>query len=470
MQHPSPGGSVPGPILREYQDRGIDDILAAFEQSHRSVLYVLPTAGGKTVLFAEIARRAAASGTRVGILVHRDQLLIQAAEKVDACGLSYSLIAPGHNFYGDLVCIASKDTLVRRLDRHDFDLIIIDEAHRATAPTYRKIMDAYPEARILGVTATPARTSGQGLDIVFDALVCGPSIRTLIDLKFLAEPVTYGPIHKLDLSGLKTVAGDYDQHELSDFMDRPRVTGDAIDTYRKLCPGEPAMAFGVSIKHCEDVAAEFRAAGYRSTHVSGEMHRDDVRQRIASLKSGETQVLVSCDLAGEGVDIPSVRAGILLRPTKSLIVYLQQAGRVLRPKPNGGKALILDHAGSFARFGLVDDEREWTLEGRKKRARAGDSEAAVSVRQCPKCFYCHRPAPMCPECKHVYEIAAREPEVESGELSVIDAKALRRARRDEENKARTFKELQDIARKRGYNVGWPYRKWCERGGDPRKAY
>lgn len=457
------GASRPMPILREYQDRGIDNILAAFEQGHRSVLYVLPTAGGKTVLFAEIARRAAAEGTRVGILVHRDQLLIQAAEKVDACGLSYSLIAPGHNYYGDLVAIASKDTLVRRLDRHDFDLIIIDEAHRATAPTYRRIMDAYPEARILGVTATPQRTNGQGLDIVFDALVCGPSIRTLIDLGFLAEPVTYGAIHKVDLSGLKTVAGDYDQHALADLMDKPRITGEAVAAYKKFCPGESAMAFGVGIRHCEDIAADFRAAGYRSTHVSGEMGRDEVRHRIASLKTGEIQVLVSCDIASEGIDIPSVRAGILLRPTSSLIVYLQQAGRVLRPKPNGGKALILDHAGSFARFGLVDDEREWSLEGRKKRSRAGDSEAAVSVRQCPMCFFCHRPTTVCPECGHVYEIAAREPDVESGELAVIDAAALRRAKWAQVAKARTLEELEKIGRDRGYSLQWAYRVALERG-------
>ena len=178
---------------------------------------------------------------------------------------------------------------------------------------------------------------------------------------------------------------------------------------------------------------------------------------------------MSCDIASEGIDIPSVRAGILLRPTSSLIVYLQQAGRILRPKPNGGKALILDHAGSFARFGLVDDEREWTLEGRKKRARAGDSEAAVSVRQCPKCYFCHRPAAVCPECGWVYEIAAREPDVESGELAVIDAAALRRVRQKEERAARTYKELCELGKRRGYALAWAYRRWVERGGDPRLA-
>ena len=463
MQDPSADGRTSAPIPREYQIRQIDGILEAFEAGHRSVLAVAPTGSGKTVSFSEIARRAVACGTRVGILVHRDQLLLQAAEKIDACGLSYSLIAPGHNYYGDLVCVASKDTLVRRLDRHDFDLIIIDEAHRATAPTYRKIIDYYPNARIIGFTATPQRTNGQGLDAVFDAIVLGPSIRDLIDLGFLAEPVTYGAIHKLDLSGIKTVHGDYDQGALADLMDRPRVTGDAIAAYKKLCPGESAMAFGVGIKHCEDIAADFREAGYRSTHVSGEMGRDEVRHRLASLKSGEVQVLVSCDLASEGVDVPSVRAGILLRPTSSLIVYLQQAGRILRPKPNGGKALILDHAGSFARFGLVDDEREWSLEGRKKRARAGDSEAAASVRQCERCYYCHKPAPACPECGFVYKIESRVPDVEAGALAVIDKEALRRARVVEERKCKTLKDMEDLGKKRGHSIEWAWRRWTSMG-------
>lgn len=456
------------PVLRPYQDKLVDDIYAAFEAGARSVLATAPTGAGKSLVFADIARRCAEVGTRVAILVHRDSLLTQAAEKIDACGLSYSIIAPGHDYFGDLVCIASKDTLVRRLDRHRFDLLIIDEAHRSPAPTFRKIIDAYPEARVLGFTATPCRTDSSGLNVVFDVLVLGPSIRTLIDGGFLAEPVTYGPLHKLDLSGIKTIAGDYDLHALADFMDRPKVTGDSIAEYRRLCPGEPAMAFCVSIRHAEDVAAEFRAAGYRAYHVSGAMPIADIRDRIAGLKDGRVQVLASCDLASEGLDCPAVRAAILLRPTKSLIVYLQQAGRALRPAPGKKDALILDHSGSFARFGLVDEERDWSLEGRKKRASAADA-VSVPVRQCPVCYLAHKPSPTCPKCGHVYEIAAREPETATGTLEKIDAAALRRVRQKEEHAARTYKQLQDLAQRRGYSVAWPLRKWLERGNDPALA-
>ena len=454
--------------LRPYQSKAIDDILVAFEQGHRSVLYTLPTAGGKTVVFADIARRCAEHGTRVAILVHRDSLLTQASQKVSDCGLPYSIVAPGRKFFGDMVCVASKDTLVRRLGQYEFNLLIVDEAHRAPAPTYRKIFDAYPDARILGVTATPCRTNGEGLDSVFSALVRGPGIRALIDAGYLAEPVTYGPLKKLDLSGIRTVAGDYDHHQLADFMDRPRVTGSAIAEYKRLCWGQPAMAFCVSVRHAEDVAAEFREAGFRSYHVSGDMPLDVIRDRISGLSDGRVQVMASCDLASEGLDVPAVRASILLRPTKSLIVYLQQAGRALRVSPGKKDALILDHSGSFARFGLVDEERDWTLEGRKKRAGAA-GEAAAPVRQCPKCYVAHRPMPVCPACGHVYEIEARQPEKESGELVKIDAVALRRARKKEEREARTYRELQDLAKRRGYSIAWPLRKWTERGGDPAKA-
>lgn len=454
--------------LRHYQSRAIDDILAAFEAGHRSVLYTLPTAGGKTVVFAEIARRCAEHGTRVAILVHRDSLLQQASQKVADCGLAYSVIAPGRNFYGDLVCIASKDTLVRRTSRYNFDLLIVDEAHRSPAKTYRKIFDAYPEARILGVTATPCRTNGEGLDSVFNVLVKGPGIRELIDAGYLAEPVTYGPLKKLDLSGIRTVAGDYNLHDLESFIDKPRVTGCSITEYKRLCWGQPAIAFCVSIKHAEDVAAEFRDAGFRAYHVSGEMPIADIRDRIAGLADGRVQILASCDLASEGLDVPAVRAAILLRPTKSLIVYLQQAGRALRPSPEKQNALILDHAGSFARFGLVDDERDWTLDGRKKRMSAA-GVTNVPVRQCPKCYGCSKPSPVCPMCGYVYEIESRVPETETGTLEKIDAAALRRARHQEERTARTYSQLQDLARRRGYSIQWPMRKWMERGGDPAKA-
>lgn len=469
-------------ILRPYQSAGVDAVHAAFSGGAMRVLYTLPTGGGKTVVFTAVAQLAAAARTRTCILVHRDTLLLQASRKLYECGVQHSVIAPGHRGrYGDLIHVASVQTLVRRLDRHDFDFLIPDEAHHAVSPTYQKIFGRWPEAHVLGVTATPIRTDGRGLDAVFDQLVPGPSIGELIRDGYLVEPVAYGPAKPVELGSVRTRMGDYDQAQLAAAMDRTEITGDAVDHYRRLCPGAPAIVFCVNIKHAEDVAADFAAAGFRAAFVSGEMHVAEIRRRIGGLADGSVQVLASCDLVSEGVDVPGVVAAILLRPTKSQAVYLQQVGRALRPvyapsystadrdsrlgaiaastKPH---AIVLDHAGNCFRHGMADDDREWALEGRKKRAGAGGG-VTIAVRQCPKCFQCHKPAPSCPGCGHVYVVLAEAPELVAGELAQIDKEALRRARRDMIRGARTYDALKDVAGKLGYSSQWAWRVWCERG-------
>lgn len=459
-------------VPRPYQLRDIDRVHDGFAQGAQSLCYVLPTGGGKTVVFVEIVKRCMESGTSSCILVHRDSLLTQASAKLREVGIEHSVIAPGRKFYGDLVSVASVQTLVRRLDRHNFDFLIPDEGHHATAPTYKKIFDAYPNAHILGVTATPWRPNGSGLESVYQSLVVGPGIEELIRDGYLVEPVAYGAAKPVNLDGLRTRAGDYDQHELAAVMDDHRVTGDAVEHYKRICPGVPAVVFCVSVKHAEDVAAEFAAAGFRATSVSGQDDIHVIRRRTAGLADGSVQVLTSCDLISEGFDAPAVTAAILLRPTKSLVVYLQQVGRALRPvyapgfnldtaesrrqaiafsiKPH---AIVLDHAGNSFRFGLADEPREWTLAGRPKRA-GGGGIANIPLRQCPKCFRTHRPALICPECGHVYIVVSESPEIKGGELVKIDKEALRRAREQEVKAAKTFDDLKRIEKARGYRMGW----------------
>lgn len=469
--------------LRSYQSAGADAIHSAFEDGARAVCFTLPTGGGKTVIFTDIARRAATAGTRTAILVHRDTLLLQASRKLYECGVQHSVIAPGHRGrYNDLIHVASVQTLVRRLDHHDFDFLIVDEGHHAVSETYRKIFGRYPEAHVLGVTATPIRTDGQGLEVSYERLVSGPSIADLIEDGYLVEPIAFGAVKPVELGNVRTRMGDYDQRQLAEAMDRTEITGDAVEHYRKLCPGAPAVAFCVSVKHAEDVAADFAAAGFRAASVDGSMHVAEIRRRVLGLSDGSIQVLTSCDLISEGFDAPGVVAAILLRPTKSLAVYLQQVGRALRPVYADGfnledrvgrlaaiagsskpHAIVLDHAGNCFRHGMADDEREWTLEGRKKRAGSGAGLAVVQVRQCPKCYACHRPAPSCPSCGHLYVVQADEPDVVAGELIQIDKEALRRARRDLIRSAKTYPELKDVAKKLGYSSQWAWRTYCQRG-------
>lgn len=233
---------------------------------------------------------------------------------------------------------------------------------------------------------------------------------------WLSPAEVYAPKHALDLRGIKVRGGDYVASELTDAMDKPSITGNAVEHYTRLAPDKRAIVFCCSIKHAEDVAAEFRRAGYRAEHIDGGMEdycRDAVLYRFAK---GETQVLTSCELVNEGFDLPTIEVAILLRPTKSLGLYLQQVGRAIRPMEGKARTLILDHAGNTAEHGFIDEPRTWTLDAREKKKAP---EKSIPVRVCPKCYAMHAPMPVCPKCGHVYIVAGREVQQLDGELERI---------------------------------------------------
>jgi DNA repair protein RadD len=451
--------------LRPYQDQGVADIRAAYGAGAQSVLYTLPTGGGKTIVFSFIAKAAAAKRKRTAILVHRDALLSQASRTLSACGVPHGLIAPGHHPTRDLVQVASVQTLVRRLNRYDFDLLVIDEAHHATAGSWHKTIAAYPLAHVLGVTATPARLDGRGLAEIFEAMVLGPSIQELIAAGHLVRPIVYGSRERLELARLAVRGGDYARGQLAATMDSTRITGNAIADYQKHCPGVPAVAFCVSVMHAADVAAQFNAAGYRAATIHGGMEIEQIRAAVDGLASGRIQVLTSCDLISEGFDCPVIEAAILMRPTKSESLYIQQVGRALRPSPGKTRAVILDHADNWLLHGSPAAGRDWSLEGQKKRKGA----SGAAVRQCPACFACHPPAPRCPQCNHVYvaDLTARAPDQVAGELAEVSDEvlaAVAKKKRQEVGRARTLEELQRIAAARGYKPGWASIVYQSRGG------
>lgn len=451
--------------LRHYQQTAVDGIRESFRTGRKAPLLVLPTGGGKTIVFSYIAANASARGKRVLVLVHRIELMRQTSDKLRQFGVDHGLINPLFTpTYWKPVQVASVQTLVRRLNKLAAtppDLIIVDEAHHATAGTWRTIINAYPNALVLGVTATPCRGDGTGLGRdaggMFDDLITGPQVADLIKEGFLVAPKVYAPLERLDLSGLRTRMGDYEKQELERAVDKPRITGHAVEHYRKLCPGAPAVAFCVSIAHAEHVAAEFNAAGFRAVALDGS-HDDDYRKRILKgLGTGEVHVVTSCDLISEGTDIPAIGCAILLRPTQSLGLYLQQVGRALRPCEGKDHAVVLDHVGNVLTHGMPDDPRDWTLDGEEKRSRGAKSEPTIRVQQCEQCFAVHPPAPMCPHCGHVKAVESRAPEQVDGQLEEITAMnraALRRQQNAEVAKAKTREELERIAAARGYKPGW----------------
>lgn len=460
--------------LRPYQLDAVTGIREFYVQGYRAPLAVLPTGAGKTVIFSHIAHLTVSKGKRVLILVHRIELLRQTKAALEKNGVHCGII--NANYTPDpfaKVQIASVQTLVQRLgtSRQDYDLIIIDEAHHANASTWRKIIDANPRARLLGVTATPCRADGVGLGVsaggYFDCMVLGPQPQDLMNMGYLVAPKIYAPPTALDFSDVEMVAGDYNKGQILAKVDKPTITGDAVHHYRKYADGQPCVVFCISVEHAQHVAEQFRLAGYRSEHADGSLPDDERQRRLNGLGNGEVQVLTTCDLISEGTDIPAIACAILLRPTASLGLFLQQVGRALRPSPGKDFAIILDHVGNVRMHGRPQDYREWTLEGAKRTRRSMKSDAEkIRISQCPSCYAVHLPADQCPECGHRYEVKPnRQLGKRDGELKEVTddmQKLITLQKKSEVGRAKTLDDLIAIEKARNYKPGWAAHVWKSR--------
>jgi DNA repair protein RadD len=344
--------------------------------------------------------------------------------------------------------------------------VLVHNCHHAVAGTWKAIIERFPNALIVGLSATPERLDGRGLDDIFGALVPGPAVRWLMDEGYLADYRAWSHAPP-DLSSIKRRGADFDPAALATKMTDAHLVGDAVDHYLRICPGERAVSFCVNVEHANAVRDAFLAAGVTSASLFGESPKEERRRVLAAFRAGEVQVLTSVDLFGEGFDLPEVAVAILQRPTESLGLYLQQVGRVLRPvyaegypletqeqrlaaiaagpKPH---AYILDHAGNLARHGLPDDEREWKLEGRKKGS-AKSSGPGAKV-----CGYCFGSNPqgtkICRYCNKVFILTPREIEQIDGELKEIDREIARSATAAQPAKqAKSYDEIVTIFIARG---------------------
>jgi hypothetical protein len=439
------------------------------------------TAWLSSCLLLVITAGAVKKGNRTWITAHRRELVNQASGTMGKFDIAHGIVLAGETplpHHSTQVC--SLQTVVGKIGKiKEPDFIVFDEAHHATSGSYQKIMEAYPNAKILGVTATPCRTDGKGLGDVFQSMVVGPSTEDLTNDGYLSPARYYCTPCLADLGGIKKRGGDYVREELADAMDQRAITGNAIDHYRRICDGVPMILFCVSVQHAKDVASAYLAAGYRATFVDGGLAEDDRTDRLNGLGTGKYQIVTSCDLIGEGLDIPNVVAAQLLRPTESLSLHLQQIGRPLRPVyaagmpletaedrlaaiASGGKpcAYILDHVGNCGavvdgawqtKHGFATSPREWTLQGKIKKPKG---EADVTIKSCPDCFSVHEPANECPFCGHVYEVVrSRKIESVKGDLVEVSREMIeaeKQARKAEEKKAWTKADLIELGKQRGY--------------------
>lgn len=433
------------------------DVRDEVRKGKKSVLVVSATGSGKTCIAATMMSNAVRNKRRVWFLVHRRELLKQSIDTLEyAAGVATGVIASGFGANSVMPAqVASIQTLMRRWERYPLpDLLIVDEAHHACSASWSKLISDIkkksPGILVIGQTASPQRLDGRGLGQWFECIVQGPSVTQLIADGHLANYRLWGS--KLpDLTGVHTVAGDYNKQDLAAAMSRTAVVGDALAEYKKHCDGKRALVFMWSIQSSKDLALRFNDAGIPAMHVDGETD-DATRDRaVRSFRSGTIKVLSNVDLFGEGFDVPAAEVGFLMRPTQSLAMYLQQCGRLLRPFPGKDAALIFDHAGLVVRHGFPDDPREWSLEGSDTR---GKKKQESPVRQCIKC-YATLPvwAKACKWCGFVFESKPRKMNVEDGELTEL-AKVDKLWPSRDRQEARTYDELLAVEKRKGYRRGW----------------
>jgi superfamily II DNA or RNA helicase len=361
--------------LRPYQINGINEIFEKWKQGKRSILFQMPTGTGKTVLFAEIARRGFVKNRKILIVVHRKELVEQIKSKLINKQVEVGIIMAGIKEESDkIVQVASIQTLSNR-EHAEPNLIIIDECHHAKAETYKTLWSLHPNAKILGVTATPIRMSGEGFDDIFDELITTMPVQKFIDAGYLV-PITHYVCSNPNLSEVKQSQGDYVTKMLSTVMMDNSVMTDLIDSYLEKCNGKSMIVFAVDVEHSKEIALRYNKAGISAAHIDAKTP-DQERQKILSdFKNKIIKVISNVEIITEGFDFPECEVVQLARPTKSLVLYLQMVGRVMRPAENKNEGIVLDNASLWLEHGISTIDRTWNLKGVKKRQKE-DSELSI---------------------------------------------------------------------------------------------
>lgn len=442
-------------ILRPYQTLLKRDIYAAWDAGHRNVLAVAATGSGKTTVFSSVIHDH--NGPSIAI-AHRHELVGQISLALARHGVRHRIIGQqalirdcvaahiehtGRSYYNAVAAcgVASVDTLVKMPPETQWfktvTLWVQDELHHLLAENkWGTAVKLFPNARGLGVTATPVRADGKGLgrnaDGLMDTMVFAPSMRDLINDGYLTDYRIFAPPSDLDLSGVAISAGgDYSPDPLRKAVRKSHIIGDVVQHYIRIAPGKLGVTFCTDVESASDVAAAFRQAGVPAETVSAKTPaavRSAILRRFAN---GEIKQLTNCDLFSEGFDLPALEVVSMARPTQSFGLYSQQFGRALRVMDGKQHAIIIDHVGNVMRHGVPDAKREWSLDRRERRSR-GTPDDVIPVRVCPSCTGVYERAAhgmVCPYCGHVAEPASRSmPEMVDGDLYELDAETLERMR------------------------------------------
>ena len=424
--------------LRDYQQDLYDKTVNSFRQGNKRVLVTVGCGAGKSYIFAKMAER---TNGPVLVLTHRRELQEQTGCLFQENGINarVSMILTEANRLGEYERPA---------------LIITDEAHLSRSNSWMKVLDYY-DTFTVGFSATPVRLSGEPMGDVYDDLVTGVSVRWLIDNHRLAPYEYYAPT-VVETDGLRVHGGDYVIKDLEQLMSGRAIYSDVLKSWERIAKGEKTIAYCVSVKHAQETAATFNAAGYPAVEIDGGTPPTRRAEIMQDFRDGKITVLCNVGIISEGVSIDDVTCCLLLRPTESHALYWQQGMRAMRYQP-GKVAKIIDAVGNYTRNPLFDADVEWSLTKSIKKRSAMNAEGNFYIRTCPKCFKIFKTAPVCPYCGAVYPLHPREVKahenIELQRISAEDAakaEAARKQARMEVGRARTMPDLIAIGKERGY--------------------
>lgn len=443
----------------EYQARAIHGIRAEYRAGHKGALLVMPTGAGKTRTGAKMVKAAAEKGTPTLWLADRIELVEQASETFTALGIRHGLIGDTA-VEDDLVLLGTIQTFQRRYDAGRFNppgirFMVWDEAHRGRSATYEDVRRIYPQAHLLGLTATPFRSDGRGLGGMFGGMVAPVTPRELLDAGVLVPPQYYAP------DPLAFIQED---------VESPKLIGNVVEHFARVTPDRSAVYFAHNVQHSVSLRDAFNSVGITACHIDGGTERQERKALMSDFRAGHYQVLCNYGVAIEGLDVPHVSCVGLARKTDSLRIFIQAVGRGLRSADGKTDCAVHDHAGLVHKFGPAEEYGQWTLahdEGQRPYTaprKRTPKEAREST--CEDCAAVMVATRTCPACGHVhtFERGARDVEVGDGELEALTAEGRKKLEHSQEEKKEWWAGLQWFVAGKGWKPGAAYRMYCEKFG------
>lgn len=435
--------------LFDYQQDLVDKARNALAAGNQGVLIVSPPGSGKSVVISEIARLTVKKSGHVLFFVHRQELVKQIKDSFKQQGVDLN--------HCTIMTVGKVANRLQILPKPN--LIIVDESQHSRAKTYRKIFDYYSDVPRFGFTGSPWRLSGKGFKDIYSAMVQGPTTKWLIEHHKLAPFTVYG--YQLgDKNVLKhSSTGDYTKQSMDDFT-HSIIHGDIVKSWLKFAKDRKTIIYCHSTSFSKEVAQAFRDAGINAVHADAKTPQTKRDKIMKAFKNGEIKVLCNVDLVSEGFNVPDCSCVVLLRPTQSLVIYLQQSMRAMRYQPNK-HAIIIDQVGNFERFGLPDTDYKWTLEDREKHPQrdSGGTEG-LQIKTCPDCFAVIKAECVkCPICGHDFSIEIRKiKQKKDQELRAIKAEKFHidLIAKKKVSELTSFKELTMYAKAKHYKNGWAW--------------